>query len=399
MKLFKSCVLFLCVILTASLCGCWNYIDVESEFVVMGVIVDKDKQTNEFRITAEIAKSVGGKDSKLVTRVESSNGATIFDAIRNIISKVGAKLYWGHTMVYIISESIANEGILDVMSMLSNQTQMRSDMFIMICEDDSIDKVFDFKDPIHETVSQHLHDLFESFEASGKFRRCPMFKVLQELTSEEICLMLPYIKVVREDSQSQDSDGAASANSEAPSDILIVDGSAIFSGDKKIDMFDGTQTKGALLLKGEETANYSLTIAAQDGLPNCSIEDISTDLNITPMLDDGNHLYFQIDIKLDADVVEIQTTENLISDETKGVIENAFQNLLIDQLSDVILKAQNDGTDIFGFAGATHRKLPAFYKSVSSDWSNTFSHAFIEITVAFDITNSSLALKPIKAGL
>ncbi len=409
MKSFKLYALLLCLMLIATFCGCWNYIDVEAEFVVMGVTVDKDYETNEYKINAEVAKSTGGQDAKQVSRVETSRGMTIFDAIRNMISKIGAKLYWGHTMVYIISESVANEGISDVISLLSNQTQMRSDMFIMICEDKSIDRVFSFQDPIHETVSQHIHDLFESYEASGKFRRCPLFRVLQELSSEEICLMLPYIKMINEptpNNQTQNDSTNSNQNSsesslspETSNEILIVEGCAVFSGDRKIDMFDEIQTRSALLLKKEETKNYSLTIPAQGSIPACSIEDISSNLNIIPKLDDEGNLYFKIECRLDVDVVEIQTTENLISDEKKGAIENAFQLMLLDQLSDVILKAQNDGADVIGFAGVTHRGLPGFYKDISSDWSNVFSHAVVDMSVAVDITNSSLTIKPVKVGL
>jgi spore germination protein KC len=396
--------------LVVAFCGCWDYIDVESEFVVMGVTIDKDKETNEFKINAEIAKSTGGQNAKLVTRVETSSGSTVFDAIRNIIKKIGAKLYWGHSMVYIISESVAREGISDVMSLLSNQTQMRSDMFIMICEDASVDKVFTFQDPIHETVSQHIHDLFESYEASGKFRRAPLFRVLQELASEDICLMLPYIKMTdehneinarQENGQSSGNQGGGESgtNNVDPGRILVTEGSMIFKGDKGIDLFDETQTRSALILKGEETKSYSIAIPEQGNIPNCSIEDILSDLKITPSLDDESKLRIKIDIALDVDVVEIQTTEDLITDEKKGEIEAAFQTMLLGQFSDAILKAQKDGADIFGFAGATHRALSGFYKSVSSDWNNVFSHAVVDISVAVDITNSSLTIKPVKVGM
>lgn len=182
------------ILLTAVVSGCWNYVDVDTQFVVMGVLIDYDDQTEEYIMYAEISKAKGGASTEQLTRVESFSGATIFEASRNAIMKIGAKLYWGHTMVYAISEKVARDSIADVMSLLSRQTQIRSDLFILVCEDSAVKDFFKFEDPIHQSVSQHIYDLFMSNKASGKFRSSPLFKVLQELSSDDVTLMLPYLK-------------------------------------------------------------------------------------------------------------------------------------------------------------------------------------------------------------
>lgn len=182
------------VMLTAAVGGCWNYVDVDTQFVVMGVVIDYDDQTEEYILYAEVAKAKGGTSTEQITRIESFRGATIFEASRNAIMKIGAKLYWGHTMVYAISEKVARDSISDVMSLLSRQTQIRSDLFVIVCADSAVSKFFEFDDPIHASVSEHIYDLLLSYKASGKFKSSPLFKVLQELSSEDITLMLPYLK-------------------------------------------------------------------------------------------------------------------------------------------------------------------------------------------------------------
>lgn len=182
------------VLLIAAVGGCWNYVDVESQFVVMGVVIDYDEQTEEYIMYTEVAKAKGGSSTELVTRIESFRGATIFEASRNGIMKIGAKLYWGHTMIYVISEKVARKSISDVMSLLSRQTQIRSDLYILVCDDSAVKDFFKFDDPIHTSVSVHVYDLLMSSEASGKYRSSPLFKVLQELSSDDVTLMLPYLK-------------------------------------------------------------------------------------------------------------------------------------------------------------------------------------------------------------
>lgn len=216
MKRLKFCVVMAALLITSVLLGgCWNYNDVDTQFVVMGVVVDKDE--DEYVIYAEVAKAKGGAEAELVTRVESFRGKTLFDATRNGILKIGSKIYWGHTMVYIISEKVANEGLAQVLSLISRQTQIRSDIFIIICDDASVEKIFTFEDMIHPDVSEHLHDLINNHEASAKLRRTPLFKILQELASREVSLMLPVIKMQPSESAQMD-ESASSGKDVKPGD-------------------------------------------------------------------------------------------------------------------------------------------------------------------------------------
>lgn len=411
MKHVKLWVLFLCAILLSTvLSGCWNYTDIETQFVVMGVTIDKDPETQEFIMLTEVSKAKGGADAELITRIESGEGVTLFDASRNSIMKIGAKLYWGHTMVYIISESVAREGIADVMSMLSRQTQIRSDLLIMICEDDSIDKVFEFDDPIHETTSEHLYDLMQTYEAAGKYRRTPLYVILQELASDEVSLVLPIIKIEEPESEDTGQDNQETKDSSAEGEkdsgaedkkadtLLLVEGSAIFKADKMVGKLSEIETRSALILKNEVAKNYVLSIEADEKNPACSIEIINSDLKIKPTVAEDEKLAFKIDLDLEGDLVELQSLVDYITDEKKGELESAFETMMEKELADVIKKGQLYESDFFGFAGITHRKEPEFWKSPPYGWIDMYKDAAFDITVTVDITGSSLSQNPVKVG-
>ena len=53
-----------------------DYIDVDTQMVVMGVIVDKDD--DEYVMLIEISKAKGGTEAQLITRIESARGETLF---------------------------------------------------------------------------------------------------------------------------------------------------------------------------------------------------------------------------------------------------------------------------------------------------------------------------------
>lgn len=118
------------------LTGCWNYIDIDEHFVVLGVIIDKED--DEFVMYIEVSKAKGGAEAEMITRIESARGKTLFEALRNASLKMGSKMYWGHTMTYIISEKVAKESISEALNFLSGQTQIRSDIYLLVCEDESV---------------------------------------------------------------------------------------------------------------------------------------------------------------------------------------------------------------------------------------------------------------------
>ncbi len=422
MKLIKCCALLLCaLLLPMSLCGCWNYIDIDTQFVALGAIVDMDEQTGEYILFTEVAKSRGGAETELVARVETSRGITIFDAIRNSIKKIGGKLYWGHTLIYIVSETVAKNGISEVMSLLSRQTQMRSDIFILIAEDDSVEKIFHFNDPIHDDISQHIHDLLESYQSSGKYRQTPLYEILNELASQEVSLMLPIIKMVDKDiDQKNKSENDASSKDEGNTEeknkksskesetnneendeekILVPSGCGIFKGDKMVERLDEIQTRSALILKKELIKNYILSTEESEHIPKCSIEVINSKVQITPVYNDNKKpILIQIDLKVEGDVIELQSLVDFIEDKKKKELEKAFENRLEKQLREAIAKTQKNGSDIFGIAGIIHIKDPDLWKSISDIWQDIYKEVEFTIVVHVDITSSSLSMNPIKVG-
>lgn len=405
MKKSKVLLLVICIIfVSTNFIGCWNYIDVEQQFVVMGMAIDFDPATDEYIIYIEVSKAKGGSEAKLVTRVGSARGITLFDANRNLISKIGSKVYWGHTMVFIVSERVAERGLVNVLEILIRQTQVRSDIYIIVVDNKSIEKIFEFDDPIHDTVSQHLQDLLKFYEASGKYRKSPLFTVLKEIGSDEISLMLPYIKM-QETKKSDDTSGSTegegekdNTSKENPQEIIVTDGSIVFNGDKMVGKLDGMETQSALILKDEINNNYSLTISNDKGLPNCSVEVVDSTIKITPTIVDNN-LNIEIKLEIEADIMELHTKVDFIQDEEKNALEIGFENMLIQQLHAVIKKTQEDfASDIFGFAGYTHRREHIFYKNNKDNWDKVYENANIDIKVDVIMQGSALTSQPIKVG-
>jgi spore germination protein KC len=104
MRMLKAASIILAVLLPAALAGgCWNYREIDELAMVAGVAVDKCAD-GQYEITVEIPEMMGDRESKTKSKVLSGQGRSMLDAVRNIISVSGKKLYWAHTKVIILSK-------------------------------------------------------------------------------------------------------------------------------------------------------------------------------------------------------------------------------------------------------------------------------------------------------
>ena len=318
-------------------------------------------------------------------------------------------------MFFAVSEKVAKMGIADALSLVSRQTQLRSDMFVFVCEDDSVDKFFMFNDPIHESISQHIHDVAKFYEASGKYRDTPLYLILQELESDEVSLMLPIMKAIEVEKRQEDEQAkpvvnqheAAEAGSSSQESqeteleteiVLVVEGSYVFRGEKIAGEFSEIDTRCATILKGELEKNYIITHEEKDDIPACSIEVMNSTAKIKTQMDEDGRLIINAEFSLEGDLVEMHSLEDYMNSERIPELEKAFEELIKDQIVAAVKKTQEFESDVLGIAEIFHRSNPKEYRKIKNDWDSVFADAIVKADVKVDITSSSLTFNPIKVG-
>ena len=120
-----------CILLLTMLPGCWNRRELNTLSIVQAVGIDRTDK-GQISISLQILKpnaiksSTSEKDggSKSVW-VVTSEGETVFDALRNTSMQTDRKAYFPHNTVYILSEEIAREGIGDKLDLLGRDPEFR----------------------------------------------------------------------------------------------------------------------------------------------------------------------------------------------------------------------------------------------------------------------------------
>ena len=113
------------ILIIASSSGCWDYREIDKLSIVTGIAIDRG-ENSKYRLTFEIVDTQeGGIEKKTKSKLIESEGETIFDAVRNASKVTSPRPYFGHMRIVILSEQIAEEGVIDIIDFLNRDPEPR----------------------------------------------------------------------------------------------------------------------------------------------------------------------------------------------------------------------------------------------------------------------------------
>jgi spore germination protein KC len=353
---------------------------VDQLFIVSGLALDKDMETGEYLINFEIVKAKSGSDSQMGVQVISVRSNTVFEGIRDAIKQVGKKLYWGHTSVCIVSDTIVKEGLFLTLDSLARATDLKADIFICYSALDSLDKIFAVTDEVHDTVTEHLMDLFNESTTSGKYTSAPLYQVLKALSDKNGTILLPVLDIFEKNEES----------------ILITNGCVAVTKDHYIGYIDEIETRSVELLQNDDfNKGYAISMKANGYVPGAAVEVIDTKRNIQPVIE-GGQLKMNIEIELECDLAELESSEDYIADDRKSELENSFEQMIKDQLSATISRTQRElGYDIFSFHTVIFQEEPNYWREIEPEWTDVFREMPYDIFIDINIYSSESNKMPL----
>lgn len=379
MKLIK--IFFLtCILLPFSfiLVGCWNYRELEDMNIVVGAAIDKGIY-KEYMITLEILEPSIGEETPTTSRLISSEGDSIFDAVRNAISISGQKLYWSHNKVLILSKEIAQKGVIGILDWFHRDAETRSDVYILISKENSAKEILEKKEKEGQVTSFNLLDILANQKNLSKAPDIQIWKLTDDIINEGITAIAPAVKLTR-------------LNNKTCPEILAT---AVFKNDKLIGFLDESETRSLLFLRNKIKGGLlDLNPENQNGIPTITLEIFESKTKIQPVTK-GNELEMNVNINTIVSIAAIKSTKNFVTNEEVIKLEKDVSNLIKANCKKLIEKMQSEyGADIFGFGAATHRREPALWKKIGENWENVFENLKVHITVKVKIKNSAMTANP-----
>lgn len=383
----RKLLLIFTVAVTLFISGCWNYSEIDDKRIVAGSALDYDREKEMLELTVELVKPVMGMNqAQIKAEIFESMGDNLFNAIRNLISKTGKKVFWSHAKVLILSEAMANEKdkFLSVIDFIKRDAETRDDIMLLVSREKTAGEVLKTDLKVQDIISFHLEDMLQNYTNISKYRAVPLWKFIDELSGEGISPTLPTVDIYK-------------YNDKQVSQIF---GTAVFKGSKIVGYLDGSQTKGFLFVI-DELKGGTIVIKndeLSDDQIRMAFEIFKNKTKIKPLYKDEK-ISMEVDIKTTVNINEIDGYVDLMDEESLEIIRKDGESTIKRSVEGVIKKVQEEyKSDIFGFGAVLSREMPDLWKETKSNWEDVFAKLDVKVDVDLEIRSSSLKSKTIRIG-
>jgi spore germination protein KC len=387
----RRIILIILIVLFSTLftTACWNRVEVNERAIVAGIGIDKAKEEGKINITVQLiiparikGPAQGATRETEAVWVASSTGRTVFDAVRNFTLRSGRRLFWAHSMVIVIGEEIAKEGIDRVVDWFERHPDYYLRSWVLVARGDA-KKIMESKPELEMIPAYEIVDI-----AKGSIA-----------TSKVIPLNLKnFIGILSDNNRS-----AYTAGIEEIVSFEIEKGekvrsfrlasTAVFKGFKLKEWLDAYETRGLLWVTDKVKGGIIIVECPLDPNKLISLEIIRSSSKIKPEIKDGN-LIITVEVTEEGIVGETRVPCDVLLPHAIERLEKEKEELIRREINIVVNKAQELNTDIFGFSEAVYRSLPKEWKKLEGKWDEIFPEIEVKVEVNAKIRRIGLVTKP-----
>lgn len=375
----------LLTVITTMSTGCWNYKEINEVTMVAGMAVDR-LTDGRFLVTFETVEPSGGKEAKNKPKIIQTEGATIFDSIRNATKFSGKKLYFSHTKIVIVSQDIAVNGISPVLDWLSRDAEPRLEMYLLVSKGKTANEIINQKEAPQSIISYDMYSILKKQSSVAKSNDVPIYKLNNTLATIGISPTLPIVEPVNRGDKK----------------VLEVSGAAVFSKDKLIGFLNEDETKCLLFIRNRIKTPLLIENISVDSKtttnPDVSLEVFKNNTKIIPENDNGK-LIMNLNINTEAAIAEVYNGIDFVNDKNLEELIVQTEKHLETDITNLIKKVQRDfGVDIFGFSTILKANDPEIWKNVGTDWNQVYKNLEVIVNSKLEIRNEGKQGKPINIG-
>ena len=364
------------ILLVMTLCGCWNYRGLDQMDIVVGIAIDFDKETNQYKISYEVADLMGAdKDSSIKGNIVESQGKTLFDAARNAKRKEPDRLFFGSAYIVVISQEVAREmGIAPVIEWFLRDGECRETMCIALSQQDTAKAILESPEGASGIMAVKLHDIImEDSQVTASSMNRKLYEVYNMLKSPRRSAMLPALhKILNGDQESCE-----------------INGTAVCKEDKLAGFLTPEESKYALFVE-DELKGGILTLS----MANWQTDDISLEIFKSKTKKSFTYEQEKMKISIETDtsvaIAENQSRMDIMEEELVKKVEDAAARMIEKKIADLITKIQDEyNADIFGFGEMIYRQDLPLWRQLEPSWDELFPTLEVEVASKVHVVNSA----------
>ncbi len=377
MAMRKRILCFLCCLLsTAILAGCWNYVGLNEIEIVAGFAVDIDEQTGQYLVTYEtVDVATNVKETGPISKIIQAEGRTLFDTARNAKMREQHKLYFGDTLVLIIGQEVLKKEDLEgILSWFLHDAEIRETMYIAISAEEYAYDIFVKVKENKSLASFVLHDIFRrDKEVTSSAHDVLLYQAYNMLKTEGKSLSLPLVHLVQ--------------NGDKMLNELF--GTAVFKGQRMVGSLNPEESKYLLFVLDEVKGGVITLPMNDDERYDITLEISENHTKVSYENDNGEII---MNIETDTVVYLDESHQNIdMTDKTQiKALEVAAGEVIGQNIQKTIQKVQREyNSDIFGFGSTINKTNHALWEQISPEWDSLFPQLKVQIKSKVRIANTA----------
>ena len=416
MMLNRKIFVFLLVIILPLTSGCWNRRELDTLTVNSALGFDLIKTDGGTKILLSVltlkpspgASSGGsmkgdtGQQQTAPGQVISITGDTIQDAVRNWGQRSSRQLFMGHTVLFVIGESAAKEGIGWVIDFGTRNRDIPERAMVVVCEGMARD-FLQAQSEFEPLISTEIFNILNQDKYyTSKSKGTDIIQAMYDMLTPGRDTSLPFLRTITPPEkgsavrQTPQTEGKDNNEGEQPQQkVPYLNGVAVFRGKNLVGRLNELETQGMLFIIGEAQGGI-IPVAFDSTEKNTSFLFRDVNTKVKPLVKEDK-ITFQVEIKGTGELIGAASETIDITKWSEVVkMENIINQEVEHRCQSAVIKAQDLKSDVFAFGDKIHRTQPEVWRKIENRWEEIFPYVEVDITADFSIEHSGLINKSLE---
>lgn len=391
----KIFIVLLIIIFSFDLIGCSERAEINEKSIVIGMGIDKHKDTYLVTLQVLDAGEIAGKAKGTASPVTnfSGEGKSVFEALRRLTLKLPRRAYLAHVRALILGEDLAREGIRDVLDYFARYHELRSTFYVLVAKETTASDVLKILTSIEKIPANKIHS---TLELAAKFWSPALtvrkYQLLSAMASSGREAILSSMLV-----RGEVDTGEKRSNIESTirAGYLELGPIAVFKGDKLVGWLDESESAMTNAILGK-VRNTVRRIPYKNGeWVTLEVYNLRTNMNV---INYGGKPKIIVNLRVTANIGEVSDAIKINDIKTINEIEKSGERFIGQKLESTVRRVQQQiNSDIFGFGQAIERQKPQVWDKVKDNWyKGEFSRLPVEVNFKLTINDTGVIIDPIE---